>query len=148
MSLPFIPTACETSETWVYCLFPPRWRLWGFYVGLCEELCSRMFADVVMSVVYFCIYVCVWLCVCERESFGSVLLNFQRIQTAHTLLQHITLWHPALGMVHAVLTLLSPSLLHFPLLFHSVLSSVAQHALFSVGACVLLEQLSWEGVFF
>lgn len=114
MSLPFIPTACETSETWVYCLFPPCWRLWGFLCGfMWGELCFRMFAnaDVVMSIVYFCICVRVW------ERVGSVLLNFQRIQTVHTLLQHITLWHPVLGIVHAVLTQLSPSLLHFPLLY-------------------------------
>lgn len=77
-----------------------------------------------MSAVYFC--VCVRVCV----RVGSVLLNFQRIQTVHTLLQHITLWHPLLGIVHAVLTQLSPSLLHFPLLCYWELSSVAQCALF------------------
>lgn len=143
MSLPFIPTACETSETWVYCLFPPCWRLGGFLCGFsCGELCFRMFAnaDVEMSLVYFCMCVCVfWVC--------SVLLNFQRIQTVHTLLQHITLWHPVLGMVHAVLTQLSPSLLHFPLLFfYWELSFVAQYTLSFVGGCILLE-FSWGGVF-
>lgn len=83
----------------------------------------------------------------ERErQRGPFLLNFQRIQTVHTLLQHITLWHPTLGMVHAVLTQLSPSLSHFPVLFYWELSSVAQYALFVEG-CISLEQLSW-GVFF
>lgn len=68
---------------------------------------------------------------------GLVLLNFQRIQTEHTLLQHIVLWHPVLGMVHAVL---SPSLLHFPLFFDKELSSVAQYTLF-IGRCILAEKL-------
>lgn len=118
MSLPFIPTACETSETWVYCLFPSmltsvRVCMW-FHVRNCVFACLQMqmqWCQWCYTAVY--VYVCVW----ERERVGCVFLNFQRIQTAHTLLQHISLWHPVLGMVHAVLTQLSPSLLHFPLLF-------------------------------
>lgn len=54
-----------------------------------------------MSAMYFYVHVCVSVRV------GSFLLNFQRIQTAYTLLQHIILWHSVLGMVHAVLTQLS-----------------------------------------
>lgn len=95
-----------------------------------------------MSAMYFYVHFCVSVRV------GSFLLNFQRIQTAYTLLQHIILWHSVLGMVHAVLTQLSPSLSHFPVLFYWELSSVAQYVLFSfVASCILLEQL-FEGVFF
>lgn len=54
-----------------------------------------------MSAMYFYVHVCVSVRV------ASFLLNFQRIQTAYTLLQHIILWHSVLGMVHAVLTQLS-----------------------------------------
>lgn len=55
------------------------------------------------------LYVHIWmsLCVHRHAWVGSVLLNFQRIQKVHTLLQHITLWHTVVGMVHTVLTQLS-----------------------------------------
>lgn len=42
-------------------------------------------AHVMMSAMYFYVHVRV------RVRVGSLLLNFQRIQTAHTLLQHIML---------------------------------------------------------
>lgn len=101
--------------------------VWGFLCGFMwgtvfSHVCKCRCSDVNMVLLYTC------ACVCVRV--GSVLLNFQRIQKVHTLLQHITLWHPVLGMVHTVLTQLSPSLLHFPLLFNWVLSSVAQYTIF------------------
>lgn len=47
---------------------------------------------------------------------GRGLLNFQRIQKVHTLLQHITLSQSVLGMVHTVL-------IQFSLPFHTSLFS-------------------------
>lgn len=121
MSLPFIPTAREASAIRVCYLFPPRWRLWGFF---CEELWIHMFANahVMMSAMYFYVHVRVSVRV------GSFLLNFQRIQTAHTLLQHIMLWH-SVSVRYTQCFPSSPSLSHFPVLLYWELSSLAQYVL-------------------
>lgn len=94
-----------------------------------------------MSAMYFYVHVCVSVRV------GSFLLNFQRIQTAYTLLQHIILWHSVLGMVHAVLTQLSfPFTLPCSVLLRTFFCcSICTFSF--VPSCILLEQL-FEGVFF
>lgn len=84
---------------------------------------------------------------CTSVWVGSFLLNFQRIQTAYTLLQHIILWHSVLGMVHAVLTQLSfPFTLPCSVLLRTFFCcSICTFSF--VPSCILLEQL-FEGVFF
>lgn len=56
MSLPFIPTACETSAIRVCYLFPPCWRLWGFF-------CRSVWGTVNSHV-----------CKCTRNDVSDVLL--------------------------------------------------------------------------
>lgn len=56
MSLPFIPTACETSAIQVCYLFPPCWRLWGFF-------CRSVWGTVNSRV-----------CKCTRNDVSNVLL--------------------------------------------------------------------------
>lgn len=54
----------KTSETWVYCLFPPRWRLWGFLCGFMwgtvfSHVCKCRCSDVNSVLLYMCVSVCV-----------------------------------------------------------------------------------------
>lgn len=63
----------------------------GFFVRKCFSTFDGV--HVVMLGLYF-YFMCTCVCACELV---ELLLNFQRIQTEHTLLQHTVLWHPVLG---------------------------------------------------
>lgn len=67
MSLLFLPTARETSETWVYCLFPQCWRLCGFLCGfmggtVLSHVCRCRGSEVNSVLLYMCKRT--WVCVC------------------------------------------------------------------------------------
>lgn len=141
MSLPFIPTACETSAIRVCYLFPPCWRLWGFFCrsvwGTVNSHVCKCTRNDVSDVL-----LCARLCECE-----SWLFPLEFPENPDSLLQHIILWHSVLGMVHAVLTQLSfPFTLPCSVLLRTFFCcSICTFSF--VPSCILLEQL-FEGVFF
>lgn len=152
MSLLFIPTAFETSETWVYCLFPPCWRLWGFLCGFMWgtvflHVCKCRCSDVNSVLLY------IWVCVCvcegererERESWLCPLEFPENPDSTHLIAtHHIVTPSPRYGThsAHQALPFpfTLPSFLSLSTFFYCSIHT------FFVGSCILLKQHSWGDV--